>query len=141
MIIWGLRSRNKILGQVPYMCQQCRRNGFHTIVRSRRWFTLFFIPIFPISKVSTSRCNLCGVQMSIPNNRAEAFFAPQPQTDGQPQAHLSTGAAPVNPQAQAPANNNPAQPSNYPPQPSNYPAQPSNYPPQSGNYPPQPSNY
>jgi hypothetical protein len=117
MIIWGLRSRNKVLGQVPYTCQQCRRNGFHTIVRSRRWFTLFFIPIFPFSKVSTSRCNLCGVQMRIPNDRAEAFFAPQPQVDAQqhPQTLPPVQAAPVNAQEQVQA---PA--ANYPPQPSYY---------------------
>lgn len=117
MIIWGFRSRNKVLGQVPYVCQQCRRNSFHTIVRSRRWFTLFFIPIFPFSKISTSRCNLCGVQMRIPNDRAEAFFAPQPQIDGQPQPNPSPS---VNPQAQTPMNNYPPQPGNYPPQPANY---------------------
>ncbi|HLG77484.1 MAG TPA: zinc-ribbon domain-containing protein, partial [Ktedonobacteraceae bacterium] len=71
MIIWGFRSLNKVLGQVQYVCQQCKQNSFHTVVRSRRWFTLFFIPIFPFTKSSISRCNICGIQTRMDNARAD----------------------------------------------------------------------
>lgn len=74
MIIWGLRSGNKVMGQVQYSCQQCRNNSFHTIVRTRRWFTLFFIPTIPISMAFTSRCNICGFQTSVPSEQVKAWF-------------------------------------------------------------------
>ncbi len=83
MIILGSRARNNVMGQLQYPCPQCHQNSFHTIVRSQRWFTLFFIPVFPFSKQSISRCNICGFQTAIDNSEADARIAqpqmPQPQ--------------------------------------------------------------
>lgn len=78
MIIIGSRSRNNVMGQLQYPCPQCRQNSFHTIVRSKRWFTLFFIPVFPFSKQTISRCNICGFQTAIDNNEADARMAQMP---------------------------------------------------------------
>jgi hypothetical protein len=39
MIIYGFRSRNKLLGQVQYNCRSCGREAYHGIVRSTRHFT------------------------------------------------------------------------------------------------------
>ncbi len=77
MIIWGYRSRNKVMGQVPYTCKQCGKNAFHGVVRTTRYFTLFFIPLFPIGKKTTSRCQLCGYQEVVDNKQADALFANQ----------------------------------------------------------------
>ncbi len=74
MIIMGYRSRNKVMGQVQYVCPQCRQNSFHTVVRSRRWFTLYFIPLFPLSKNTSSRCNMCGIMTPFDNAEADARF-------------------------------------------------------------------
>ncbi len=74
-IIFGSRLKNKVLGQTQYVCSQCRRQAFHTIVRSQRWFTLYFLPIFPIGKTTTSRCNLCGFQQAINNEQADAWLS------------------------------------------------------------------
>src|SRR6266700_4883018 len=83
MIIWGFRTRNNVMGQMQYPCPKCRQNSFHTVVRSRRWFTLFFIPLFPFTKSSISRCNICGFQTQIDNDAVDGQFtqplpAPQP---------------------------------------------------------------
>lgn len=87
MIIYGYRSRNKVMGQLPYVCPQCKRNGYHAVVRTSRYFTLFWIPIIPIGKSTTARCNLCGYQEKVDNKRADAMLA-QPQ----PGAQLQTPA-------------------------------------------------
>jgi len=84
MIIYGYRSRNKVMGQLPYVCPQCQRNGYHSVVRTSRYFTLFWIPIIPIGKSTTARCNLCGYQEKVDNKRADAMLA-QPQPSAQPQ--------------------------------------------------------
>jgi tetratricopeptide (TPR) repeat protein len=84
-VIWGYRSRNKVMGQVKSVCPQCRREGFQTVVRSRRWFTLYFIPLIPFSKKSIARCNLCGFQYAMNNDQVDALF---------PQAQAGAVAAP-----------------------------------------------
>lgn len=84
-VIFGTRRRNKVLGQVQYQCQQCGRKAYHTIVRTRNWFALYFIPIIPLPKVTTARCNLCGFQQPINNDTADAMFAQaQPKTPATP---------------------------------------------------------
>ena len=95
MIIWGFRSRNRVMGQTQYVCPHCHQNSFHTIVRSRRWFTLFFIPTFPFTKKSISRCNVCGFESLVDNNQADAWF---PQQSAQPQAFPPQAQQPVPPE-------------------------------------------
>jgi hypothetical protein len=87
MIIWGFRTRNNVMGQIQYLCPQCRQSSFHTVVHSRRWFTFFFIPIFPIKQKVTMRCNLCGVRVQVDHKQAQAWFPKNGQSV--PQTPLS----------------------------------------------------
>ena len=80
-IIYGGRSRNKVLGQKEITCSRCQRPSYHAVVRTRRWFTLYFIPLIPMYKRTIIRCNLCGFQSQIDNSQADAWF-PQGQTAG-----------------------------------------------------------
>lgn len=91
-VIYGFRSRNKVMGQVQSVCPRCQRNGFQTVVRSSRWFTLYFIPLFPFSKNTTARCNLCGFQYAMDNQQVNALF-PQEQA-----AAAAPAGAPAQPQ-------------------------------------------
>ena len=85
-IIFGSRSKNSVMGQIQYPCSRCGRMAYHTIVRSRRWFTLYFLPVVPIGKSTTARCNLCGYQQLIDNDQADAWFQQaQPNVPGVPQ--------------------------------------------------------
>jgi hypothetical protein len=77
VIIYGYRTSNQVMGQLPQLCQRCQRQGMQTVVRSRRMFTLFWIPLFPISKKTVMRCSLCGNQMQIDNAQADSYFAQQ----------------------------------------------------------------
>lgn len=103
------------MGQVPYVCPQCKRNGYHAVVRTSRYFTLFWVPIIPVGKTTTARCNLCGFQEKVDNARADALLAQpagQPQAPAQPQMQ-----APMYPSAQqGPAQYSPTQYPQYPPQ-------------------------
>lgn len=119
MIIWGFRARNKVMGQIQYVCPNCHQNSFHTVVRSSRWFTLFFIPTFPFSKKYISHCNVCGFESRVENNQAEAWF---PQ--GPVQALPPQQPAPMSPDQYQPQQYEQyQQPAQYPPyqQPSQYP--------------------
>jgi len=86
VIIYGYRTSNKIMGKMPMVCPKCQQQGAQTIVRSRRMLTLFWIPLFPISKNTITRCGQCGAQMKIDNKQADAYFAQQPAAQqGTPQ--------------------------------------------------------
>lgn len=74
MIIMGSRRANKVMGQLQSPCSRCRRQAYHTLVRSNRWFTLFFIPVIPFGKTTISHCNLCGYQTLIDNAQADAWL-------------------------------------------------------------------
>ena len=83
VIIYGYRTQNKVMGQLPQVCSRCQRQGQHTVVRSKRMFTLFWVPLFPISKKTVMRCSLCGNQMQIDNKQADDWFT-QPAQAGAP---------------------------------------------------------
>ena len=74
MILYGTRRRNKVLGQTRYVCKKCQQDSYHGIVRSRMYFTLFFVPLFPVSKFTTARCGVCGYQEKVDNKEADRLF-------------------------------------------------------------------
>jgi tetratricopeptide (TPR) repeat protein len=74
MIFIGSRSTNRVMGQKVYTCSRCKKPSYHAIVRSRGWFTLYFIPLIPLGKSTISRCNLCGFQERINNEQADSWF-------------------------------------------------------------------
>lgn len=63
MIIFGWRSRTSIESTGTFDCPVCQQNQPHAITRSRPWFTLFFIPIFPTGGGSSSL--VCGGCQSV----------------------------------------------------------------------------
>jgi hypothetical protein len=46
--MWGWRSLLKVLGVGEFHCPRCRADRNYQLVRPRRWFTLFFIPVIPL---------------------------------------------------------------------------------------------
>jgi ribosomal protein L37E len=74
MIISGYRTRSNVLGQLKYTCDKCQQRTYHTFVRTRRSFTVFWVPLFPIAKVTTTRCHVCGFQTYFDNKKADEYF-------------------------------------------------------------------
>jgi len=48
MIIWGSRSRTSTAQAGQFACPRCNGQSRFEEKRVRRWFTLYFLPIFPI---------------------------------------------------------------------------------------------
>ena len=59
----GTRSKAKALGQVERACTKCGKHTMQTAIESKRWFTLFFIPVISLGTNHVVRCNLCGLTM------------------------------------------------------------------------------
>ena len=75
MIVWGIRSKGRVLGQLRYTCPKCQQNAYHTVVRTQRKFSLFFIPLFPIGSSTSSTCNVCGFRQGLKNDQADQLLA------------------------------------------------------------------
>lgn len=61
MIIFGWRTIIKNIGAVfKRMCDHCNNENYWVLTRSTRWFTLFFIPVLPISSKYFLACPVCS---------------------------------------------------------------------------------
>jgi hypothetical protein len=61
--LFGVRNKAKAIGQMERPCAKCARSTVQTAVESKRWFTLFFIPVIPLGSSLVVRCNLCGLML------------------------------------------------------------------------------
>jgi hypothetical protein len=61
-IIFGWPKKTKHLGRiVPAHCLNCDNQTWHDLWKTRRWATIFFIPVFPLSSAEyLVTCNVCG---------------------------------------------------------------------------------
>ena len=61
MNFYGFVTSSRHCGQDLRSCPTCGKEAFHTLERRKDWFTLFFLPIIPLSRgLGVTRCNLCG---------------------------------------------------------------------------------
>ena len=70
MVFWGTRSRVRQLMTVNINCRNCKRTTVHGLRRAEKKFTLYFIPLFPISTRHYLQCNVCGARGAITKDRA-----------------------------------------------------------------------
>lgn len=59
--LFGVRSKAKGIGQVENLCTKCNRPTMHAIVESKKFFTLFFIPVIPLGANAFAKCGICGL--------------------------------------------------------------------------------
>ncbi len=52
MIIWGSTGREKVLARGQFYCPSCDAERNYKHIKLSRWFTLYFIPLFPTEKLA-----------------------------------------------------------------------------------------
>ncbi len=62
ILIWGFRARGKTVSTGEFFCPRCGADRQYMLQQIRRWFTLFFIPLFPVGKVlgEQVKCSTCA---------------------------------------------------------------------------------
>ena len=75
LIIFGLRSYARALAVVTLVCQNCGNPAAHRVVEQTRKFTLFFIPLFPVSKQRYVTCTFCAQVTPITEALADQYVA------------------------------------------------------------------
>jgi zinc-ribbon family len=79
VLIFGFRTRAAILATLAYICDRCGVSAAHRVARRRRWFTLFFIPVFPIAATKyTDTCINCGRVRELTKEQADSVLPPVP---------------------------------------------------------------
>lgn len=64
MIIWGSRAKDTTIGRSGFFCPACKNQTSYSHQRVARYFTLYFIPLFPTSTLGEYvRCGTCQTQM------------------------------------------------------------------------------
>lgn len=83
MIIYGYRTVVRQLAMIMLVCSRCNMQTPHQLNKRIKKFTLFFIPLFPISIWHFTRCTACGKSHTI--RKATAMQLLAGSRDGQPQ--------------------------------------------------------
>jgi hypothetical protein len=52
LIIWGTSSREKLMGTGDFHCPQCQAQRPFNHHKIQRYFTLYFIPLFPVGTIA-----------------------------------------------------------------------------------------
>jgi hypothetical protein len=60
LIIWGSRNRSCTVDSGKFYCPNCRRSARYDLIEIRRYFTLYFLPLFPVGQTTAYvRCLRC----------------------------------------------------------------------------------
>lgn len=94
MILWGWRTTVRHLATVIYMCTQTGQQAGYAVTKQVTKFTLFFIPLFPLSIKYRLECSLCGESRKISREDADQIIASQGQQQGHPHPQQSQGGYP-----------------------------------------------
>jgi hypothetical protein len=64
MIIWGSKAKEARVATGTFFCPQCMADSSYSHMRVSRYFTLYFIPLFPTSTLGEYiHCHGCNGQM------------------------------------------------------------------------------
>ena len=63
--IFGMGPKTKVLEKSQFLCPVCRTQSAYELRQQRHYFSLFFIPLIPLSKAKGEfvKCLDCGTEM------------------------------------------------------------------------------
>ena len=80
MIIFGTRVRHKVIGEGKFFCPKCQAQRAYVHKRASRYFTLYFLPVFPMGKLGEFvECQTCGVAFEMNVLNIKGPVRPRPQ--------------------------------------------------------------
>ncbi|MFE6847956.1 zinc-ribbon domain-containing protein [Streptomyces sp. NPDC057686] len=71
MIIFGTTVYLYQLAILMLTCRHCGNPAAHAVRKYVTKFTLFFVPLFPISTKCATQCTFCGMEQEVPKEWAE----------------------------------------------------------------------
>ncbi|KTG09279.1 hypothetical protein AUR64_15955 [Haloprofundus marisrubri] len=73
-IIFGWPRRSKEYGETyPAHCSHCENDQYYELGKSRRWFTLYFLPLLPLGRATRGLfCSICGAGFELDRTQFKA---------------------------------------------------------------------
>jgi hypothetical protein len=106
LILFGSRTYLRQLAILTLVCGRCGNPAAHSLRKRVVKFTLFFVPLFPLSVKHSTQCTFCGAVTQLPKDQAEALLAqveapaaPSAPAPGEAAAQALGGQPPAGPQA------------------------------------------
>ncbi|WP_055716102.1 zinc-ribbon domain-containing protein [Streptomyces torulosus] len=75
LIIFGTKGYLYQLAILTLVCGQCGNPSAHTLRKRVTKFTLFFVPLFPVSTKYQTQCTFCGAEQKVTAEQAEQLQA------------------------------------------------------------------
>ncbi|MFE2635186.1 zinc-ribbon domain-containing protein [Streptomyces scopuliridis] len=75
MIIFGTKGYLYQLAILTLVCGRCGNPSAHTLRKRVTKFTLFFVPLFPISTKFATQCTFCGAEGQVTKEQADQLMA------------------------------------------------------------------
>ncbi|CAL9349279.1 zinc-ribbon domain-containing protein [Streptomyces sp. NPDC057838] len=75
MIIFGTKGYLYQLAILTLVCGRCGNPAAHTLRKRVTKFTLFFVPLFPVSTKYLTQCTFCGAEQKVTEEQAEQLRA------------------------------------------------------------------
>ncbi len=72
LLIFGFRVSEDVLAVWQYVCETCGQAAAHRVIRRRRRFTLFFIPLFSVGTSYVDTCTWCSRVRPLDRAQAES---------------------------------------------------------------------
>jgi predicted RNA-binding Zn-ribbon protein involved in translation (DUF1610 family) len=72
VLIFGFAVSERLLCTLLFVCDRCGVQAAHRLVQRVRKFSLFFIPLFPVSTRYFDTCTNCGRMIEVSAQQAEA---------------------------------------------------------------------
>ncbi|MFF8830102.1 zinc-ribbon domain-containing protein [Streptomyces sp. NPDC015131] len=79
MIIFGTKGYLRQLAVLTLVCGRCGNPAAHALRRRTTKFTLFFVPLFPVSTSYVTQCAFCGAEERIGRDQADRMLAEAPR--------------------------------------------------------------
>ncbi|PRH76539.1 zinc-ribbon domain-containing protein [Streptomyces solincola] len=75
MFLFGTKAYLRQLAVLTLVCGRCGRQAAHPLRKRTTKFTLFFVPLFPVSTSYTTQCTYCGAEQRIDAAEADRLLA------------------------------------------------------------------
>jgi predicted RNA-binding Zn-ribbon protein involved in translation (DUF1610 family) len=71
VLIFGTSVKQFLLATLVFVCETCGNNSAHQVIKRVRKFSLFFIPLFPLSVRYLDSCSVCGRTIEVSEQEAQ----------------------------------------------------------------------
>jgi hypothetical protein len=72
VLIFGTSVKQFLLATLVFVCETCGNNSAHQVIKRVRRFSLFFIPLFPLSVRYVDSCGACGRMLQVSEQEAQS---------------------------------------------------------------------